>query len=225
MPRRNVYFADGEIYHIFNRGVAKMPIFKTPKYYQRFLNLVNYYRFANLPLCYSSFIKLYVEQRDMRFEKIVRSNDRHVAILAFCLMPNHFHFLLRQIGAEGITHFMRYLQNGYTKYFNLTSNRVGPLYQSAFKAVRIESDEQLLHVSRYIHLNPSTAYLLQKENLHTYQWSSLNGYLEDKLSLYSFVDTNTILSFFRNKNAYGKFVYDQIAYQRELHIIRHLLFK
>ncbi|MBA3723495.1 MAG: transposase [Candidatus Levybacteria bacterium] len=160
--------------------------------------------------------------RTVRFDAIQQENNHHVEILAFCLMPNHFHFLIKQTSPDGITKFMRHLQDSYTKYFNITSNRVGPLYQSAFKAVRIESDEQLLHVSRYIHINPTTSYLVSIEKLHAYTWSSLPMYIGTELS-YPFIATETIDAFFKSKDAYREFVYDQIDYQRELSKIKHLL--
>lgn len=223
MPTRNILLAEGEIYHVFNRGVAKMPTFLWSKHYIRFLDLVNYYRFANLRLSYSSFNKLALELRNTRFEEMVRMNDLNISILGFCLMPNHFHFLLKQKNTDGISRFMHHLQDGYAKYFNITSNRVGPLYQASFKAVRIESDEQLLHVSRYMHINPTTAYLVNADSLHTYPWSSLNNYINAEQYSYPFVDTQCVLAFYKNREDYKKFVYDQIDYQRELHKIKHLL--
>lgn len=222
MATRDIVLAEGEIYHIFNRGVAKMPIFLSAKHYKRFIELMNYYRFANLRLSYSSFNKLAIELREARLEEIILANAFDVSLLAFCLMPNHFHLLVKQTNPNGITKFMRHIQDGYAKYFNITSERIGPLYQSSFKAVRVESDEQLVHVSRYIHLNPATAYLVPTEKLHTYPWFSLPNYIEKEPSKYSFVDTQIIQSFFKKKD-YEMFVYDQIEYQRELAKIKHLL--
>lgn len=223
MPYRRIVLAQNEIYHIFNRGVARLPIYTKSKDYSRFLDLIDYYRFSNLPVSFSGLKKLPLEDRENILNKIKQENNIQVRILALCLMPNHFHLLLQQVSSEGISTFMRKLQNSYVKYYNLSNNRDGPLYQSAFKAVRVESDEQLIHLSRYIHLNPSTAYMVKADNLKLYPWSSLPHYINDNVENYSFITTEIILSNFKTKKAYKQFVYDQIDYQRELHNIHHLL--
>lgn len=224
MAIRKIVFAEGEVYHVFNRGVAKSDIFSHTKHYARFVDLMEYYRYANVPLSYSSLMKLDIDRRYKIRNYLKHENELAVSILTYCLMPNHFHILLRQISPYGITKFMRHMQDGYAKYFNIASKRVGPLYQSSFKAVRIESDEQLVHVSRYIHLNPVTAYLIPQEKLISYPWSSLPVYLFESRHKTTFVDTTNILSFFKSEEAYGQFVYDQIDYQRELDKIKHITF-
>lgn len=152
-----------------------------------------------------------------------KENSVNVEILAYCLMLNHFHFLLKQISDKGISIFMANLQNSYVKYFNIKNGRAGPLFQSMFKAVIIETDEQLLHVSRYIHLNPSTAYIVEPENLEDYMWSSLNSYLDKNFNNANyFVNPKIIMSFFEKSEDYKKFILDQASYQRELDKIKHL---
>ena len=118
---------------------------------------------------------------------------------------------------------MRYIQNGYAKYINIKENRVGPLFQSAFKAIRITTDEQLLHVSRYIHLNPSTEYLVKTEKLLEYPWSSFPTYLDEKILDFHFVNPEPVLSFFKTRDLYKEFVFDQAEYQKELSNIKHLM--
>ena len=83
-------------------------------------------------------------------------------------MPNHFHLLLKQTIDNGISHFLSKFTNSYTKYFNTKYNRVGPVFQGVFKSVHIESDEQLMHLSRYIHLNPVVSAVVEKQNLLSY---------------------------------------------------------
>jgi len=151
MPYRDEILAPEEIYHIFNRGVAALPIYLTSRSYLRFLDLVDYYRLSNTPFSFSKLLSLPREERENLLARLRKENAIHIEILVFCLMPNHFHFLLKQITDNGISTFMRNLQNSYAKYFNIKNERAGPLFQSMFKAVRIETDEQLLHVSRYIH--------------------------------------------------------------------------
>ncbi len=224
MPYRKVVLAPQQIYHIFNRGVAALPIYLNTRSYLRFLDLVDYYRFSNTPFSFSKLMSLPKEEREKILTELKKENAVHVEILAYCFMPNHFHFLLKQITDKGISVFMRNLQDSYVKYFNIKNERAGPLFQSMFKAVIIETDEQLLHVSRYIHLNPSTAYIVEPENLEDYRWSSLNPYLDKSLnSAYCFINPKIVLSFFKKKEDYKKFVLNQASYQRELDKIKHLI--
>ena len=134
-------------------------------------------------------------------------------------MPNHFHFLLQQKVDGGITDFVSKISNSYTKYFNTKNQRIGPLLQGEFKSVYIETNEQLIHVSRYIHLNPLVSFLT--DNLETYQWSSYLEYLKE-------VKNNTcskgiILDQFKSPQDYKQFVLDQENYGKKLEMIKHQL--
>ena len=220
MPYRLTPFVTDEIYHVFNRGIAGMPLFSNFSHFRRFLDLINYYRFQDTPVSYSQFKGIEKITREEIFNRLVKENKKHVDILAFCLMDNHFHFLLKKIVDKGIARFTSNIQNGYAKYFNIKTERTGPLFQPMFKSVRIVTDEQLLHVSRYIHLNPSTGYLVEITDLESYLWSSLSCYLEEK-SKYPFVNTELILGLI-NKHKYKEFIYNQADYQRELGNIKHL---
>jgi len=136
-------------------------------------------------------------------------------------MPNHFHFLLKNLKDSGINKFMSNFQNSYAKYFNTKTGRTGSLFQQNFKAVRVESDEQLTHVSRYIHLNPITAYLINSvEELIDYPWSSYPEYISKGKSN---LNKDLVLGNFRSINDYKKFVADQVDYQRELDKIKHII--
>lgn len=220
MPYRKVPIVTSEIYHIFNRAVAAVPIVSTTKDFFRFLDLINYYRFKNTPVSFSQFKGIEKEQRENIFNNLVKENNQQVEILVFCLMNNHFHFLIKQKLDQGIVKFISNLQNGYAKYFNVKTQRTGPLFQPMFKSVRVTSEEQLLHVSRYIHLNPSTAYLVEINNLESYPWSSLLNYIGE--SKYPFVNTELILGII-SKKKYKEFIFDQADYQRELGRIKHLI--
>lgn len=198
-----------------------MPIFSTYNNFYRFLDLINYYRFQNTPVSFSQLKEVDRETRQRIFDKLVKEDKKYIEILAFCLMDNHHHFLLKQVVDKGIAKFISNLQNAYAKYFNVKTERIGPLFQPMFKSVRITTDEQLLHVSRYIHLNPSTGYLVEIEDLEEYRWSSLSSYLDGK-EKYSFIDSKLILGLI-SKKRYKNFVYDQADYQRELDRIKHLV--
>lgn len=134
-------------------------------------------------------------------------------------MPNHFHLLLRQLEEGGIQEFANKISNSYTKYFNTKYKRVGPLFQGAFKAVSVETDEQLTHLSRYIHLNPYVSNLT--DQLTTFTHSSYPEFIG--LSNKQLCTTEPILSFFKDKNSYKKFVTDHQDYALRLAEIKHLL--
>ena len=136
-------------------------------------------------------------------------------------MPNHFHLLLKQKEDMGITRFMGLVQNSYTKYFNLKRDRVGSVFQGRFKAVRVSTDEQLIHLSRYIHLNPHSSFIVKSiEELVNYPWSSYSDYLSKRN--HQFLEKKIILDFFEKPKDYRKFVNSQIDYQRELAEIKKL---
>lgn len=221
MPYRKIVFANQEIYHVVNRGVAKKPIFTGAKDYQRALEIIDYYRYPNPPLRFSFYNRLPKREKQNFIEKLKKENKPLVEIIAFCLMPNHMHFLLKQLQKKGTPTFMRNFQNSYARYFNTKYDRIGPLFQSMFKAVRIETDEQLLHVSRYIHLNPVSSYLIEVEDLFGYPWSSFPEYV--RVQPPKLVATDLILGYFKTKEDYGKFIFDQADYQRELEKIKHLI--
>ena len=220
MPGRLTPLVNDQIYHVFNRGINHQPTFLNKYDYKRGVLTTNYYRFSNLPIKLSRLLTLSNEDRTRILDNLKKENDKLVEILAFCLMPNHFHFLLRQIKDKGISKFMGNLQNSYTRYFNTKNERDGSLFLDQFKAVLIRTEEQLIHVSRYIHLNPYTSYVVRDlDSLFKYPWSSLPEYLKGKPEI---CKLETIMSFFKTPKAYQDFIKDQADYQRELHKIQHL---
>lgn len=220
MPYRTIPFISNQVYHVFNRSIARLPIFIEKNDYERVIDLVNYYRFSKPPLRFSHYKRLSTEQK-VEFEKSFMVNESSMLdILAYCIMPNHFHFLLKPKKDSAISDFMRNLQNSYSKYFNTKRERTGSLFQFMFKAVRMETDQQLLHVSRYIHLNPVTSYLREIEDLEDYDWSSFKDYV---LNTSTFVSKEMVLGGFKSGQEYKKFVFDQAEYQRELDKIKHLV--
>lgn len=220
MPYRKTIFATNEIYHVVNRSIAQIPIFKETRDCQRALEVIDFYRYIKPPLSFSHYKRLPKEDKE-KFIESLRKQKTLMEIIAFCLMPNHCHFLLKQIEEKGISIFMRNFQDSYARYFNTKYKRAGGLFQSMFKAIRIETGEQLLHVSRYIHLNPVSAYLIEVRGLENYRWSSFPEYINPSRSL--FTNPDFILSFFKTKGVYKKFIFDQADYQRELEKIKHLV--
>jgi putative transposase len=221
MPYRKTIIANGEIYHIFNRSVARQPIFLSNTYYQRALEVLTYYNNLNAPVRYSHFSRLPATSKNEILESLNKENQKLVQILAFCLMPNHVHFLIKEIREKGISTFMRKFQNSYAKYFNTKTERSGSVFQSMFKAVRILTDEQLIHVARYIHLNPVTAFILKDfDQLINYPWCSFSIYIEKNNS--DLVNKEVIMGYFSTIKDLVEFTKNQVDYQRRLDEIKHL---
>lgn len=222
MPQRKTVFATNQYYHVFNRSINKEPIFTKQKSNNRAIETINYYRFENPPVRLSYLLSFGQDKRQKITSSLSKNAKKLVEIICFTLMPNHFHFLLKQNLDNGISIFLALFQNSYTRYFNTKNRRQGHLFQGQFKAVRIEDDEQLMHVNRYIHLNPYTSYVVSKfEELKKYPYSSLPEYLNKEK--YNICEKQIILSHFPTINKYGKFLLDQADYQRQLQRIKHLV--
>lgn len=144
---RNVTFAPGEYYHVYNRGVEKRLIFSQKVDYDRFLALL-YIANSTIPVHLSRQGSTLAEF----FE--VERGETLVDLGAYCLMPNHFHLLVREKSANGTSKFMQKLITGYTMYFNKRHERTGALFQSRFRATHAQGDEYLKYLLSYIHLNP-----------------------------------------------------------------------
>lgn len=160
MPSRNIvkmYEVD-TYYHLYNRGVEKRKIFLDNQDYAVFLGLLK--RHLGEKPCIGS--------RGREYYWL--TND--VEVIAFCLMPNHFHLLLYQIEIGAITKLLQAVCSSYVTYFNEKYNRVGSLFQGNFKAIRVTRNNYLLHLTRYIHRNPA-GYL-------DWEWSSLSYWLGEK---------------------------------------------
>lgn len=222
MPGRKIPLVSDQLYHVLNRGVASQPIFLNKKDYQRMMETALYYQNQKPPLSYSNFIRLAVKQRTRVLDRLRKEKKFLVEIVALCLMPTHFHLLLKQIRDNGISIFMSNLTNSYTRYFNLKNKRIGPLFQGKFKAVMVETDEQLIHLSRYIHLNPYTSFVIKVlKELKNYPSSSFPEYVGHSKT--NFFQKEIVLSQFKDIDSYEKFVFDQAGYQRQLEQIKHLI--
>jgi len=220
MPIRKVPLVDNEIYHIFNRGIDKRSTFNKNSEFIRAYQTLNFYRFASPPVKLSKFLEL-TEKRQTEILNSIR-NEKLVSIFCYCLMPNHFHLLLKQESENGISKFVGQFLNSYTKYFNLKNNRTGALFLDEFKNVLVGREEQLIHLSRYIHLNPYSSGIVQNlEGLEKYEWSSLDEYIHATEN--GICDKEIIMNYFKTKESYKKFVLNNADYQRELKKIEHAI--
>ena len=220
--QRKLVFVNDGYYHVFNRGIDRRVTYTNKREHDRAINLLEFYQYATIPLRYSRYSKLPSDKQQNYLVQMI-DGGKIVEVVAYCLMPNHFHLLLRQKEKKGIATYIGNFINAYTKYFNTKHQRIGPLFQGIFKAVYVETDEQLIHLTRYIHLNPVSSSLTTPEHLHAYPWSSYPAYIgvrEDKL-----VTDYTRLSIHAMAPDYKNFVKDQIAYARELEKIKHMTFE
>ena len=224
MPSRKVVLANDEIYHVVNRGVNYQNIYEHKRDYKRALISIKFYQYDRLPLSLSHFLNLNKDEQQEIFKSIKKKSKKMVDIFAYCLMPNHFHLLVKQKIDNGISKYLSNFQNSYTKYFNLSKKRTGHLFQGQFKAVRIEIEEQFIHVARYIHLNPFTSYIVKDfEDLKKYPWSSLPEYLN--ISNYDICEKKELLAHFDTLKEFKKHIIDQQNYLEEINKIEHLTFE
>ena len=220
--QRKIVFLNDEYYHVFNRGIDRRVTFTNKREYCRVLKLLYFYQFTSIPLRYSRFFQLPKDSQQEVKENMLKSG-KLVDVVAYCLMPNHFHLLLRQRKENGISTYVSNFMNAYTKYFNTKHEREGSLFQGVFKAVYVETEEQLVHLTRYIHLNPVASSLIKPENLNTYDWSSYPAYLSQKED--TLVDAEAISLIYSLIPDYESFVRDQISYAKELEKIKQLIFE
>ncbi|MDP3957280.1 MAG: transposase [bacterium] len=153
---RKEIFANGEFYHIYNRGTDKRSIFSDTNDQRRFLQSMK--EFNTLDPIGSIYEHCRINRFGSRTSKSGKKNERErdkqlVNIVAYCLNPNHYHFILEQVAKKGIEKYMQRLGTGYSKYFNNKHERSGSLFEGKFQAIHIDSNEYLLHVSVYVNLN------------------------------------------------------------------------
>ena len=207
MPAKNsrkIYF-ENSYYHVYNRGVEKRIIFQDEQDYAVFIFYLKTYL---LPKNEKGLMDKLANPNTSYKEKgnvlsLLKLNNfaDEITLLAFCLIPNHFHLLIKQKSNNAMDKFLNSLGTRYTMYFNRKYKRVGRLYQDVYKAVLVNSDEQLLHLTRYIHRNPQPSLASKGQALRDLllqQPSSYPEYLQERET--EWVDTNTVLGFF-SKNS------------------------
>ncbi|MDD5347552.1 MAG: transposase [Candidatus Omnitrophica bacterium] len=204
-----------KVYHVFSKSIAGFVIFNEHAEYARVVETIKYYNNPKPLLSFSVFKAAKKLRPDTDFPA---AKETLVNIIAYCVMPTHLHLVLQQLTENGISIFMGNTLNSYTKFFNGKYGRKGPLWSERFKIVEVGNDDQLLHLTRYVHLNPVTAYLVDKPE--DWEWSSYAEYVSN-------AQKNTKLCTFERlltiKPApYRDFVEGRIDYQRELGKIKSL---
>mgnify|MGYP001589446027 CR=1 FL=1 len=220
MPSCPKLLITGSVYHVFNRGVEKRIIFPDKSYYQHFLTTLDYYK-DNQPERLS--LSAYLNNKPLIQPK---AKDHLVSILCFCLMPNHFHLILKQLADGGISHYMNDIANSYTRYLNTRLERVGHLFQGSFKSKLIETESSFLQVTRYIHLNPTDLHPEgekamgiepMEKLLRAYPYSSYKTYL-GKETAYSICDQSEIRELIGAPNDYKNLVKSKLNQDARLGI-------
>lgn len=211
---RIIKFIPNEYYHIYNRGNNKQTIFLENRDWARFLFLILYLQSpVNFPQI-GRFISNYFKYQDFKIRREQNKikeiiKNRYVELIAFALMPNHFHIAVKENQEKGLSRYMQKIQNAYTKYFNVKYEKFGHLFQGPFRAVHIKSNEQLLYLSTYIHRNPKE--MSQWANReHLYPWSSYQDYIS-KNRWEEILKTDLIINQFNNSKEYKNFVDTSVA--------------
>lgn len=222
MPARNSIkqYVENGYYHIYNRGVEKRLIFLDRQDYNVFLNYLQEYL---LPKDKEGLSKRLADpntssrERDKILKQLRLNNfSGEITMLSYCLMPNHFHFFVKQRSTNAIHKFIQSLATRYTMYFNKKYKRVGSLFQAVYKAVLVTDGAQFLHLSKYIH---KQSLALQGETLEP-QPSSFLDYVGATQT--TWIDNNEILSYFSKTNpslSYQAFVVENDDHSN----IQHLL--
>ncbi len=208
------------ICHVYNRGVDKRQVFLDRTYYARFLDVVEHT--LNFDWPFSRFIHRLenAENAEERCHvKTLLENYRckpPVELISFCLMPNHYHFVFKQLVKDGVSKFMQRVGIAFTKYFNIRNERTGSLFESGFKSVPVETEKQLVYVVRYQHVNPFSLGLKSPEELLDYKWSSLSTYVSKGKPRYPFVTPELPLASFNSKKAFLDFTFAEFLKHERL---------
>jgi len=200
----------GNIYHVLSRGVDKRKIFSDDKDHLRFIH--DLFEFNNIEPVNNL---TYYFRKDIARPYIKKPRKLLVEILTFCLMPNHYHLLLRPLTDEGVSKFMKRLNMGYAKYFNEKYQRSGALFEGRYKAILVETESHFIHLPYYIHLNPLDIiapdwrkrkikdYQKAMNFLENYRWSSFSDYIGKK-NFPSITSRELLMEFFEGPENYKK---------------------
>jgi len=217
---RTFSFAPDEFYHVYNRGTEKRNIFMSRADRDRFLALLylaNQDEPVDLKLQGSTLLEIAAQ----------RTSAPLIEIAAYCLMPNHFHLLIRELEEGGISKFMQKLTTGYTMYFNKKNDRNGSLFQGRFKATHVADDRYLQYLISYIHLNPvkliepkwketGIADKVRAERyLETYTSSSYLDYLGKKRPEGMILTREALPEYFSSGADFKSFVTEWLTYNVE----------
>jgi putative transposase len=254
MPRRKEQFVNGEIYHVVIKGINGNKIFKdVDDHYRGIFSIYEFNNAKQIKIRERRKARLKLKEQIKKISKelqniknqidtgrasvdflkigtgpsSVDSREKMVEVLAFCIMPNHLHLLLRQLKDGGIIKFMHKLGTGYGGYFNRKYGRQGHVFLKQFTAVHIKTEEQLKTVFVYIHTNPVSLIepkwkeigIKNPEKvikfLEDYKWSSYPDYIGKK-NFPSVTDREFMLNIMGDEKGCREFVESWIRYKGEI---------
>lgn len=186
------------IYHVVNLGIEKKLIFIDKKDLDRFIQLIDYYRFENPSVRFSF--------RKRSTSALEEKQHPLVTILCYTMMPDHFHLILEEKGEGNVSKFLSLVTNSYTKYFNARYKRSGPLFQGVFKRELIHTPDHFMQVAAYIHTEPVKKGIV--ENIKKFPFSSYLEYIGVKQG---FCSTQTLLEHFASVQEYEKSIMQQLS--------------
>ncbi|PJA86975.1 MAG: hypothetical protein CO141_01895 [Candidatus Moranbacteria bacterium CG_4_9_14_3_um_filter_42_9] len=208
---RKTDFANGEYYHIYNRGVDKRDVFEGVRDYERFL--------LSMDLLNDERNGLMGEWKDIKrsnpraqlweFPELSSRRNPRVEFSCYCINPNHYHFILKQLKKNGIKNFMHKISTSYTNYFNVKNDRSGSLFQGRFKAIHIDSNEYLLYLSAYVNKN----HFIHGYKSGEWKYSSLPDYTGKRNG--KICQKDVILGQFNNIKEYEKFMRENALYMKD----------
>ena len=201
MPSRNVLKVDvpENYYHIYARGNSRGKVFPEAEDYAYFVELLKRY--------------LSAEEVHDPYGGSYPNFYNKIELIAYCLMPNHFHLFVYQHQQGAMSALMRSLMTSYSRYFNKKYQRSGPLFESRYKASMISDDAYLQHITRYIHLNP--------RQWRSHEWSSLQYFLQQQSE--TWIRPKRIISMFNSSDEYLQFIEDYTSHKQMLDILKHEL--
>jgi REP element-mobilizing transposase RayT len=195
---RKLKFVNGEYYHIYNRGVDKRIVFESPEELERFFLSMQEFNTSD---CIGS---IYANSYPQLLRSSAPKSSKLIIFVCYDLLPNHYHFLVRQITEDGVRKFMHKIGTGYTNYFNEKHKRSGSLFQGKYKAIHVDSNEYLLHLSTYINLNHQVHNLEkfggQASKLFKSSWDEYLGRSQEEICV-----KDIVLDQFGSRSNYQKF--------------------
>jgi putative transposase len=195
---RTKIYIENTYYHVYNRGVEKRNIFLDDQDYGVFLSYLKFYLMPPQG------------PKDPRgpsprlspAQQLSNHNNK-ISLIAYCLMPNHFHLAIKQYEIDSMTNFLRALATRYSMYFNKRYARVGSLFQGRYKAVLIDNDMQLLYLTKYIHRNPLALDGYTTKNLLDYPYSSYRNFTG--IIHQSWIDPSDVIYRYSGNNSHNTY--------------------
>jgi putative transposase len=202
--------AESEFYHLYNRGTEKRKIFLNRSDYERFLALL-YLANSEEPVRTENIRR--TEQGPTLLKQVMELPPQKplISITAYCLMPNHFHLLVREENEAGISRFMQKLSTAYTMYFNKKYERSGTLFQGKYKSRHADNDRYLKYLLAYIHLNPSKI-----ASPATYEYSSYADFTGEERPQGSILNRDALPLYFESARDFKREMREWLSYQDEI---------